>query len=248
MRKLIYLLTSCFAISSFVYIFCPTYLALGVSFGVSLVVLLLGFLIESKIKTTGGLFFNKILYYLSKSDKDYNCEKMSCTYTCLDNKYFECKKDITLKSKRHDLQGVTERYRWSAFASNASIVPINPNHKIKNNHQEEDWSYYFVDFAQIVTKNKKIDTGSIIKNLHDPQHDPVPFFNCTITKKTKLLVLNVEFPQNTKPNGDAVFKTTVNGKEVGKPEVLKYDLSKEGFTKTIQYPRKGWRYIISWDV
>lgn len=87
----------------------------------------------------------------------------------------------------------------------------------------------------------------MINNLQDPEGLAVPFFSCMVTRRTKQLILTVEFTAENKPIGEVLFKVKAAGKDIGNWEVLKFDPKIDGYTKTIDYPRKGWQYIISWE-
>lgn len=207
----------------------------------------IGFRIERKIKTSGGFFINKIYYYFTRKDKKYNFESVKCTYICYDNEVYETKKQFEIRSNRNDLQEIDERFRWSASSANADIVPLEKGQSIKGKHQEEGWTCYQVEFGGICPKNKKFLTGSIIKNLHDPHARPDSFCSYVVARKTKVLVMDIEFPDNKKPKADATLKITFGDKQVGNPIPLSLDPNTNRFTKTIFFPRKGWRYSISWD-
>lgn len=246
MGFVIAIITSGLAVSSFAYIFSPTYLTLGLGFGITCLVVLLGYFIERKIKTSGGVVLNRIFYWFYKNDKNYNYEDLKATYSCLDNDIYECKKILEIKSQRNDLQSITDSFCWSANSQSIQIDPINPQHQIKGLHQKNGWKHFSIDVG-LCRKGKIVQTGSIIKGLHDPNAKPEPFFSYIVHRKTKVLVLNVEFPQKKRPKGNAVFTVKAGGKEIGKGKPLEFNASHNGFSVTIHYPRKEWTYIISWE-
>lgn len=90
-------------------------------------------------------------------------------------------------------------------------------------------------------------TGSIIHNLIDESGEAVPFIFATVDRKTKMLLLRVNFDDIAAPK-KATFKvcSTKNpSKEIYKEE-LTYDNVIKGFSKVVDFPRQTWKYIISW--
>ena len=207
----------------------------------------IGFIIERKIKTHGGTVLNRLFYSFSRSDKKFNIESAELTYSCLDGKKYISTRSFRVKSKKKDLRNIEEKFCWSAPSFSAKIEALENGHSIKGVHKEEIWTHYLTDFGCVYPKNEIIKTGSKITNLVDPNDEAVPFLSFNTYKKTKLVVLTVLFPETKKPKGDAEFKIKVGAKEVGKPIRIPYDKSLGGFTKTIEYPRKGWTYLLSWE-
>ena len=247
MKKLLYFITFGLSVASFVYIFANSYLAVGIAFAVSVVGVILCFLAERKIKDSGQLWARKITYFFTKHKGDYKINQLQCTYICRDNKVFECEKIIEITSKSNDLKGITEHFRWSAFCNKPVIIATEKGHTISDLHQEDDWNCYFVDFNKVYSYNQKISTGSRITELHDPYHDPAPFFSFVATKKIKKLVITVRFPETVKPKESALFKVSAGEKIIGNPETIQYDTGINGFQRVIYYPRIGWKYMISWE-
>lgn len=246
MKKIITILTCGLSVSAFAYILSPTratlFLSLLFTWGVVAVALWL----DEKIKTKGNQWLNKILYYLTRRSEDYDYQNMEITYSCLSNHKYECRSIIDLQANK-PIRNINEHFRWSTDSSAAIIVPYDETHRVRGLHQENDWTYYSVDFGRLYRKYETIITGSKITNLNDPNNLAVPFLSYTVVRKTKQLTLTVEFPEDGLPNGDVVFKTKAFNKEIGTPKVLRYNSEIEGFSETIMYPRKGWQYIISWE-
>lgn len=138
MNKFLNVLSCGLAVSSLCYALNPTYNVLIFSFLISCAVVVLGLWLEYKIKTNGNAFINKIFYYLSKKDKDYNFESVHCTYSCLNNNSYKCRRAVEICSNRNDLRGIGDHFRWSAPSSMASIEPVDSKHSIKGKHQEDD--------------------------------------------------------------------------------------------------------------
>ena len=246
-EKIMTVLTAAIAVASLGYALNPTYLTLILCFVVTSVVVLVGLWIDYKIRRNGNAFLRRIAYYFTRKDSDYDIEQLQCSYSCLGNGLYTSKRIVESKSNRNDLQGLDNRYRWSAPSSMAIVEPIENGQSIKGMHQEDDWIHYTVNFGRVCKKGKTIRSGSIIKNLQDTDNKACPFLSCVIQKKTKQLTMSVEFPKDNKPEGEVIFKVTAYGKQVGENEVLEYNTKVDGYTKTVEYPRKGWRYVISWE-
>ena len=246
MNRILTIFTTSLAVATLAFAINPTYWTLIITFFVTCTVVIFGLWIESIIKTKGSNSFNKFIYYFTRNDKFYNLESINCTYICKKNNEYECRRVEKIKSNRRDLQGIDEHFLWSANSSSATIKAYEANQKINSIHQEDDRTCFTIDFGTVCPKNEQIQTGSIIENLKDPQNTALPFFSFTVTRKTKLLVITVEF-QSQLPQGAVLFKAKALGVQVGEAEVLEYDHRKQGYTKTVPYPRKGWQYLISWE-
>ena len=246
MKKIITILTCGLSVAAFAYILSPTLLTLFLSLISTWVIVAFALWLEEKIKTKGNQWINKILYHFTRDSEDYDFQSMQCTYSCLSENKYECSRVVDLRTNR-SIRNINEHFRWSTDSSAAKIEPYDKTHKIKGMHQENDWTCYSVDFGKMYPKNEKITTGSTITNLSDPDNKAVPFLSYTIVRKTKQLILTVEFSKDRLPLGDVVFKTKAFNKEIGNPKVLKYNPEIEGYSETILYPRKGWQYIISWE-
>ena len=247
MNILMIILTSAIAVASLGYALNPTNLTLILCFVITSLVVSLGLWIDYKIKRNGNALLRRIAYFFTKKDDDYDFEQVQCVYSCLGNAVYSSKQIVELKSNKNDLQGFDGRYRWSAPSSMAIVEATEPGQSIKGMHQEDDWMHYTVDFGKVCKKGKTIRSGSAIKNLQDDANQACPFLSYTIQRKTKQLIMCVEFPNGSEANGDVVFKVTAYGKQIGDNQTLRYNTKVGGYTKTVEYPRKGWRYVISWE-
>lgn len=246
MKKIITIFTCGLSVSAFAYILSPTMLTLFLSLFSTWVIVAFALWLEEKIKTKGNQWINKISYHLTRSSEDYDFESMQCTYSCLSDNRYECQRIVDLRTNQ-SIRNINEHFRWSTNSSAANVEPYDKAHRIKGMHQENDWTCYSIDFGKMYSKHKRITTGSTITNLSDPDNLVVPFLSYTVVRKTKQLILTVEFSKDRLPTGDVVFKVKAFGKEIGSPKILNYNPEIEGYSETILYPRKGWQYIISWE-
>ena len=114
------------------------------------------------------------------------------------------------------------------------------------------WNYFNIELKKTYFKNEKINTGIRIENLHDPNRICKPFLLVSIEEKTKYLNLVVKIPKELCPKNAKflIFSTfnncrTPNNGENG--EELHYNNTIQGYSVKINYPRKGWKYAITWE-
>lgn len=223
-------------------------ITLSIIIAISCVLLtLLGYVLENFIKTSGNEVLNKIIYIFSKNDKDYNILQKTAIYTYLGNDQYEFKKEYQISPQRKDLDRINDRFKWSGDDNGCKITPLRPDHSINNTWQQENWRCYSIYFNQNCQLKHPYIVGSKITNLIDKSKSAVPFLSNSIGKKTKCLTLVVVFPQKHHPKR-AKFEVFSSYSELNPnfKEELTYDEDINGFKKTIHYPRKGWKYVISW--
>lgn len=216
---------------------------------VCLLLLFIGFKIEKYIKTnTDNQLINKCVYFLTKNDEKYNIKHKRTTYTYNGNGSYTFTKKYEIVPTIKDLDRMNDRFAWSAPSSGCAIDPTNPRHHINRRWQKESWTCYSIYFGEMAKKNIAYSTGAIISNLKDESNYAVPFLSNTIDKKTACVTLEVIFPKNAHPK-TAKFEIFSSdcGLNSNHNEELSYDSDISGFQRTVYYPRKGWRYVISWD-
>ena len=207
-----------------------------------------GVYIQSKANYFWNKKFNKLLYYLSKNDKEYNVVSKEFTYTCINENQYKSEKKIIIYPTSDNVDRISERFAWSAHSANAMIKPLNATHEIKAIRQQELWTCYSVYFNHTCQKKREYETGSVIENLIDEKGEAVPFLSATVERKTKILIMQVKF-ENKKVSPIATFKVFTPKsmtKEIYSEE-LKFDNVAKGFKCVVNYPRPNWKYVISWE-
>ena len=249
MERFLTVISCALAISSFVFSYTSNLYISLILFLIISVLLYFSFYLERKIKSHGNEFMSKLMYYLSRNDSRYNIENAKCTYSYLGNGKYECEKRITITPIANDVDCIEDKYAWTADSKTATLQPVNQENYIAHIHKDGLWTCYTVDFGKICKRKVHYETGSKIINLLDPNGEALPFYSTQVTKKTKVLVVTVKFPEDQLPKDNVYFieKPADNNKDaVTKPEILKYDKNRGGFSKTVHFPRKGWQYVISW--
>lgn len=247
MNRFCTIVSMALAAAGFAFMFnSDVYLSCWIGVATSLIVTI-GFYFESKAKYFWNNEFNKLIYYLSKNDREYNVDSKEFTYTCIDDNKYKSTKDITIYPTCNSVDRITERFAWSAPSSKANIIPLVSGHEVTSLRQQELWTYCSVFFHHTCQKRKLYHTGSVIDNLVDVNNEAVPFISVTVSRKTKQLIMRVCF-ENKKAPAKATFKvfTAKNNTEEIFSEELVYDDVVKGFSKQIDFPRQNWKYVISW--
>lgn len=249
MERVLTALSMGLGVGSFVYSFAGNIYTSLLFCALTIILICVSFFIESEIKAHGNDFVNKLMYYISRDEYRYNIENERCTYSYLGNGEYECEKRISIKLNANDVDYIEERYSWTSDSKSANLLTVNSNDNISHIHKDGLWTCYTIDLGGIRNRNEVYQTGSKITNLIDPNGEALPFYSTYVTKKTKVLIITVKFPKDQLPSNDVYFhsKPTDDSKAIStKPEILEYDATRGGYSKTVHFPRKGWQYVISW--
>lgn len=247
MNRLIAIVSFAIATPAFVNLFCDNKHHLIASAIIALLIALLGFYLEGIIKKYGNNAINKIIYFLTKSAPNYKILDRYMLYECFDGNTYKCTKTCEIKSKG-DLDRIESRFCWSADSSMAIIDPKYSDHRIENLRSEGRWTAYTIFFGEKIRKGCIIKTGSVISNLIDHDNKVVPFISSKVCYKTRTLTLTVAFYGNRMPKSAVLEVYSDDLQEYcieNRP--LEYDPVTHGYSVTIKYPRRKWKYIISWD-
>ena len=114
MSKFITTVSFAMAAAGFAYMFNSDALYSCVIGVVALIVIVIGLWIESKAKYFWNTKFNKLIYYLSPGDSEYNVHSKEFTYTCINSNEYRSEKDITIYPTCNTVDRITERFAWSA--------------------------------------------------------------------------------------------------------------------------------------
>lgn len=214
---------------------------------VCVLVAIVGFRVEAFVKASGNDMLNRVLYFFSKDEKKYNVNHKRVTYNYLGNDRYSFEKKYEILPKIADLDRLNDRFSWSVPAVGYTIK-VEPPHTAKQIWQQDMWTCYSVCFNETPEKNKPYKVISEVVDLVDTTRSAAPYMSNTIDKKTKCTTMVVTFPTNDHPT-TAKFQvfSAKSGMDPNREETLMYDAGVGGFKKTVNYPRRGWRYVISWE-
>lgn len=205
MNKFCTVLSVSLSVACFTYMFnSDLYISCAVGF-IAFMLSMVGFSVENRAPYYWNAKLNKLLYYLSKDDREYNVDCKEQIYTRLSETEYKCEKVNIIRPTCNNLDRMQDRFSWSASSSGAKISAMDIQHEITAIRQQELWTYYSIYFHQIYEKRKAVRVGSIIHNLLDPDGQAVPFLSVTVDRKTKLLVMRVRF-ENDRHSESAMFK------------------------------------------
>lgn len=237
------------AVPSFVHIYVSDLFVVYASAVAALIVILIGFWIENRIKTNGNDILNRLIYYLTKGDKKYIIESKNVTYVCNADDTYEFGKKYEIYPTCNDLDRIDDRFSWSAPSTGMEITPSEEGHAINQIWQQDMWTRFCIYFGQSCKKHKLYTTGALISKLNDQNKLAVPFLANTIDRKTKRLTMIVKVPKElVLGEGKLKVYSVKNKTREIISEDLAYDDNVEGFTRIVNYPRKGWKYVIYWNV
>ncbi len=249
MTRIIAAVSLWLAVVSFAYMFTDDMVASCLYGTVSVIAIIVGYWLEALFKTKGNDSVNKIIYYLTPSDKRYNLISKRFTYSYLGNNEYAFKKEYELYPTCNDLDRMNDRFSWSAPSSEAAIKPTISTHEINDKAQKDMWTYFTVYFNESCRKHIPYKAGALIDNLVDTANVAVPYLSAKITRKTKRADLVIKIPQSMNPR-NCKFKiySSKNDEDEIYSMDLEYDASVGGYSRTVEFPRKGWMYVISWDI
>lgn len=247
MNRFFTILSASLAIPAFVYIFYPNKTIVAIVAGIAFIVSTALFKLEQFIKKNGSLIANAITYFFTRAEK-YLVEEKKVVYERKSKTEWELLKRYSIKPLHNGFDEYDDRFCWSADSSKANILPIEAGQTISRIRDQERWTVYSVVFDRSAAKKKSVPTGSRINNLIDESDSVKPYLSITIPEKTSRLKISVKIPQQFTPkNGRfSVYSSASSSSEVFTKSIA-YDVPEEAFSETVIYPRKNWRYVITWE-
>lgn len=236
------------AITAFVYQFTDDKIiwisVLVVSF---LIAYLLSFL-EKILTESQGAFLNWFLYHISKNRDPYIIEYSEAKYEYKSLNEMEYSKEIELISCKNHLKKYSEKFCWSSYSKDITILPIYEGQTINYLPSKNFWTLFEIDLGRRLRKRQTETTGMKIIGLKDDLGLAKPFLSIFNERKTKESKLVVIIPEELHPQ-NARFEICQgnNSDNVIKRSLLEYNESIGGYEMSVKYPRKGWTYSIIWD-
>lgn len=248
MNKFITVLSFSLAVPSFLAIFSVEKKIVLLSAVLAFVLCLFFFWLDSVLKKIGSKIINAIFFFLAKASGSYFILEQCYIYERINAENWEFTKRYCLKSCSNTFDSYDDRFCWSGDSNSAIIEATEPKHTVSNIRGEEIWTAFTVKF-DTVYKGNEILTGARITNLIDKTQTVRPFLSNTILRKTRLLRMTVKLPLDFRPINPKfeIYSNDAQSSRISS-EPLKYnEATHEIELKPIEYPRKGWRYVIVWE-
>ena len=235
------------SVGAFVYIFIPDKWIAAVTAIIATVVSIGIFVLEHIIKQNGSQLANAFVYFFTRNDK-YIFKEKTFEYERIDDEHWKAEKKYKIESHCHTLEEFEDRFCWSANSKTAQILPIENEQRISRIGERERWTVFTVKFARSIGKKETIYTGAAITNLQSEPSDVKPFLSANIDRKTSRLKMIVKIPARYDPkNAKFMAYSSVSSNHPVFTKDITYDTAEEVFCVTMDYPRKNWRYVISWE-
>jgi hypothetical protein len=155
------------------------------------------------------------------------------------------------EAKKDGIKKFDGRFAWSSNSRQARILPSAEGQSIVDISDDGIWTVFSVMLERPYKNGEEIRTGYIISSLIDSDGLARPFLSVTTRHKIKTLRLEVLLPEDDRVSDDtirgAVIDTNVN--VVGEFAVDSFfdeNTKKQHLRAAIKYPRKGYRYRITW--
>lgn len=249
MNKLFTIIATALSAAAFIYIYVPNIFVVSVVAVIVFVVACFLFWLEQFVSQNGSKIVSFLLFHITK-DGRYRFDEKDIKYSRIGDEEWEFKKTYRIESRCKALYEYEDRFLWSADSDQCSINALERGQSIGRIREEGNWTFYAVKFDRSVSKGSIVDTGAIITNLKAKPEAVKPFLSCRVAEKTKRLRMTVVFPENSTPT-NGKFSVYADGLRSSDAMVssddLVYNEGDRTFEKTIDYPRKGWRYVITWE-
>jgi hypothetical protein len=251
MNKTLTVISFSLAVPSFVAIFNGNQTVAIISAVVAFLVCLLGFRIDGILRKNGSKIISAIFYFFTKVSNEYFVREQCLVYERKDAENWEFTKKYKLCSLSNTFNSFDDRFCWSSNSNIAKINAVNQDHTITNIRGEEIWTAYTVKF-DTVFKGDEIQTGAVITDLNDASKTVRPFLSANILKKTRLLRMTVKIPNEFNPINPKfeIYSNSTRDTQSARisSTTLEYNKKTQEIEgPAIEYPRKGWRYVIVWE-
>ena len=207
------------------------------------------------IKNGANRFLSRLLYFFSRSKGDFDVSNQRVYYTyetlgCHTNT-INYKVELDCEALKDGLTSHLCTFSWNGDNAKYDIF-VNESLRINNiNQTQEKTSFHY----PLETKNKhdKFTMKYCIKNLQDNQLQAT-YLSKTIREKTRCLTLNVIDKTNSIKNmkfmilkDGEIISFYDNNKKVSEIP-LSYNEDIKGYQYVITYPRKGYKYLLDWEI
>lgn len=249
MNTVFTIIATSLSVSAFAFIFFPDKRKAAIIAFVAFLLCLLSLLVEHLFKKNGSQIINAVMYFFTKN-REFLLEEKIVEYARKNDKEWVLKKRYRLKSKCRALEEYDDRFSWSANSAGCEITSLEKGQQVTRIRGLENWTFYTIVFDHSVKKGATVDTGSIVSNLIAEPEIVRPYLSITITEKTSRLKLSAKIPAKYGPrNGTfSVYSSPSSSPDsLVLTKKIEYSNEDESFSETIIYPRKNWKYVITWE-
>lgn len=237
------------SVSAFAFIFFPDRNIAAITAVSTFFLSLILFAVEQIFRQNGSQIINAVMFFFTKNGK-YIFEEKKVDYERKSDTEWELKKSYTIKSKCRALEEYDDRFSWSANSDDCKITALESGQHVTRIREIEKWTMYTVAFDHSIRRGSRAVTGSTISNLIADQAHVKPYLSITITEKTGSLRMSIKIPKKYNPkNGTlSVYSSSSSSSDSSVfRKKLEYNTDDETFSETITFPRKKWKYVITWE-
>lgn len=156
------------------------------------------------------------------------------------------RKRFVVEALTDGLKSFPDRYAWTARNGTCTILSRTPGFTISNQHKEEFWDYFDVNFPHPLKRGEIVDF-TVEWQLNDPDSSAVPFLSTMIDFPTDRLLMTVLIPV-------AFMPKDVQGHEFAnyihtlptKTVPLTWNPASHSISYQVDHPRLEGKYLIRW--
>ena len=221
---------------------------------IGLLTVILCFIISyiwSKVVDSNHKWIDAVFFLFSKNKQPYMVVDKIINYSLLNDKEatYNLTCDLISKSKNLDFC-YKGRYHWEQ--DDDIKVSVSPGFTYKCS---EDFKWSNVDVTpgknRIIHKGDSVKCGFSLENLKITKLSKHSYLSCKMIEKVRHLKLVATVPASLKPTKKAIFVVQNSfGDEISSEEITcnyNKETHEKTYEKTIDYPRRGRKYIIKWD-
>ena len=125
-------------------------------------------------------------------DLDFRALEREITYEYKNNNHMFYKKRVLLQALKNNLDRYIDKYSWTGKGT-IDVKSSIKDYLYKEGIKKNVWQFYEINFQKTIKKGEIIET-ELFWDLYDKESKAVPFFSCTITEQTNLLILKLILP------------------------------------------------------
>lgn len=191
---------------------------------------------------------NAIIYFFSPSGKNYNIMESSFLYTFFNKTDVQSEKRYQVKFTRNGVTSMPDCYSWTEDGPK-EVRPLYAGQHVSYRWKHGNWDNYTVEFGKTYFRNSVTNTGTVLCGLKTNDYKSKLFLSCGIYEKTKSILLTIKVPPEILDEvASAQLQAFKNSGDIFGNDIfsvpVEYDSIRQHFSVRIEYPRKGWRYML----